>query len=127
MRWIAIFLGVIAGGFFMAQDWTPLIRYTPNVDASYRDIRDAKKRAFLRTLFETFESENPHAEQLDVIGSNRPSGEEIKAHQSQFDQSLKRLRVGPCPEKTIVVPTRWQNMEAIDRVFHVFDIEHCKF
>jgi hypothetical protein len=127
MRWIAIFLGVVTGGFFMGQDWTPLIRHTPNTDASYSDIKDSEKRAFIRTLFETFESENPHAELQDVIGSNYPSAEEIKANQAQFDQSLNRLRVGPCPVKKIVIPTRWQNMEAIDRAFHVFDIEHCNF
>jgi hypothetical protein len=68
---------------------------------------------------------NPHAEVQDIIASDRPSQAEVKAHVVHFDKALHRIRINAFPIKKMVVPTRWADRDAIDRTYHVFDIEGC--
>lgn len=127
MKWAAALFGIVMSFVFTNQRWTPLMYHTPhdNLEASYIHIKDLNERAFFRTVFNTFESGNPRTESFDV-GANRPTAEELRKYYESFDKSLKIIRPNKCPTKDVVIPTHYQNREAVDRNFLVFDVDQCK-
>ncbi len=126
-KWIVALLGITMGCIFIDQEWTPLIRYTPNenFDASYTHIKNLNEREFVRAVFGTFESTNPGVEFLDVEVDARPSTSEISSHNKEFDRVLKKINVKKCRIKEIIIPSKYANIEAVDRKFFVFDLENC--
>ena len=133
MRLAYIILGFYAGIQFLSIQWTPLLRSTPNAEIShhedsryaFRNVQDPDKRMFFITIYGTFESENPRSEMLDSYFTYRPSDEE-KNYYATFNKRLNKLTATGCPTKEIVVPTRWADIEAIDRKLQVFDLENCQ-
>ena len=116
---VGIVLGVCAAYQFLSIPWKLLRTNTP-------PISEKDKRVFFRTLYETYESKNPRSEVYDVIGSQHASNTELEQHYAWFDHVLKQVRATGCPTKQVVVPTRWLNEDAFDRVFQVFDVEQCQ-
>ena len=131
---VGIVLGIYAAFQFISTPWTPLLTDTPheevsfstNKSTSFKHISEKDKRVFFRTLYETYESKNPRSEVYDVIGSQHASNTELEQHYAWFDHVLKQVRATGCPTKQVVVPTRWLNEDAFDRVFQVFDVEQCQ-
>lgn len=118
-------LGICAGVLFTIQNWSPLLWDTPHNDMSFRHIAEPDKRAFFQTLYETYESDNPMTEKFDYVGIP-PRDADLRLHNERFDQLLKQVPAKGCRTRQVTVPTRYQNMDAVDRVFQVFDVQQCQ-
>jgi hypothetical protein len=118
-------IGIVLGAIFVMRNWSPLLWNPPHDDMSFSHIADPGKRAFFRTLYETYESKTPRSELLDSATSQYPGDADLRLHREWFDKLLTQVPAKGCPIRQVTVPTRWQDIEAVDRVFQVFDIEQC--
>ena len=87
---------------------------------------DAEKKSFFATFIATFDAGNPDAEVLDRETNTRTEISVLKKYYEDFNNKIKRIASTSCSKKTFSSPTRWQNEEAKDREFIVFDIETCQ-
>jgi hypothetical protein len=120
MKWYAIVFGVVAGIIFIGGQWSPFVERSYRRDGDFSDIVDTKKREFMKTLFETFESGNPCTEIQDLDTNSHPDEYAIMRHSAQFDKILHQIRSRSYSTKKVTTPTRWANMDATDRTFNVF-------
>lgn len=126
MKFWASALGVVLGFFFVGIAWTPFVKGSWETEVKYEYIKDPDKQRFFLTFSETFESINPRAEEFDIETNSKPDDHELKLVYEKFDGMRKMILAKGCPEKDVIVPTKWANIEARDRKFRIFDVENCK-
>ena len=126
MKFWASVLGVVLGFFFVGIAWTPFVKGSWETEVKYAHIKEPEKRKFFLTFSETFESINPRTEEFDIATNSKPVDHELKLAYGKFDGVRKMILAKGCPEKDVVVPTKWANIEARDRKFRIFDVENCK-